>query len=258
MLPHLALPAFNDNYIWLLRDAATRQCAVVDPGDPAPVQQWLQDNPGWTLTDILITHHHQDHTGGLAALKQATGARASGPALEKIAGLDQVLNEGDQLEVAGFKLRVLHVPGHTLGHIAYVHEGAQPFVLSGDTLFAGGCGRIFEGTPQQMYDSLQKLAALPANSQLYCTHEYTQSNLGFALAVEPDNQALVQRMQEVIQLREQGLISLPSSLELELATNPFLRCNEPGVQHSLRQQRGLESDAAVDAFASLRSWKDVF
>lgn len=258
MLPHLALPAFNDNYIWLLRDSDTRQCAVVDPGDPAPVQQWLAANPDWTLTDILITHHHADHTGGIASLKQSTGAKVSGPALDKVEGLDVLLNEGDQLEVAGFALRVLHVPGHTLGHIAYVHEGEQPFVFSGDTLFAGGCGRIFEGTPQQMYDSLQKLAALPANTQLYCTHEYTQSNLGFALAVEPDNQALQQRMQEVVQLREQDLITLPSSLEIELATNPFLRCNEPSVQQSLRDQRGLEGNAAVEAFASLRGWKDVF
>lgn len=258
MPTHIALPAFDDNYIWLLQDHANRQCAAVDPGDPEPVLKWLANNPGWSLSHILITHHHRDHTGGIQVLKETTGTQVVGPALEKITGIDQPLEDGAEIKVAGYPLKVLHVPGHTLGHIAYVYEGEQPFVFSGDTLFAGGCGRLFEGTPAQMHQSLQKLASLPDNTRLYCTHEYTLSNLKFARAVEPDNSLLNERFQEVTRMREKGLNTLPSSMGLEKATNPFLRCSEPAVVASLREQRDLESSDAEAAFACLRAWKDVF
>lgn len=185
-----ALSAFNDNYIWLLQDATSRRCAVVDPGDAKPVEAWLAAHPDWRLSDILVTHHHHDHVGGVAALKELTGARVLGPANEKIPARDLALEDGERVEVLGLVFEIFHVPGHTLGHIAYYHPAETPLLFCGDTLFAAGCGRLFEGTPAQMHHSLARLAALPANTRVYCTHEYTLSNLRFALAVEPDNAAL--------------------------------------------------------------------
>jgi hydroxyacylglutathione hydrolase len=254
-----ALSAFTDNYIWLLQDDATRQCAVVDPGDAAPVARWLDAHPHWSLTDILVTHHHHDHTGGVAALKQRTGAVVSGPAGEHIPSLDRRLDDHAQLKVLGLDLRVVLVPGHTAGHIAFVHEGpAQPLVFSGDTLFAGGCGRLFEGTPAQMHTSLGRLASLADETLVYCAHEYTLSNLRFAQAVEPDNLALAQRLAKVIEQRERNEITLPSTLTLEKATNPFLRAGETSVKEKMDLRAGtpLPTEAAV--FAAIRAWKDVF
>jgi hydroxyacylglutathione hydrolase len=192
MLKIDALPAFTDNYIWLLQDTEQRSCAVVDPGDAAPVLAWLAANPTWQLRDILITHHHPDHVGGVAALKAATGARVSGPARETIPQRDLALSDGDAVEVLGLTLQVLDVPGHTLGHIAY-YQPEHHWLFCGDTLFAAGCGRLFEGTPEQMHHSLSRLAALPGQTAVYCTHEYTLSNLRFACAVEPQNATLIQR-----------------------------------------------------------------
>ncbi|WXL27580.1 hydroxyacylglutathione hydrolase [Ectopseudomonas mendocina] len=252
-----ALPAFNDNYIWLLQAIDARRCAVVDPGDAAPVLAWLKDNPGWQLTDILITHHHHDHVGGVEQLKSVTGARVAGPAKEKIPGRDLALDDGDSIEVLGVRFNILAVPGHTLGHIAYV-QPEQHWLFCGDTLFAAGCGRLFEGTPEQMHTSLQRFAALPEQTHVYCTHEYTLSNLRFAVAVEPGNQRLQQRFTEVTQWREEGKISLPSTIGLEKATNPFLRCSEPEIIASITQQKGLEAESPVAVFAALRAWKDTF
>lgn len=256
-----ALPAFNDNYIWLLQNPATRRCAVVDPGDAAPVQQWLQENPGWSLDVILITHHHQDHTGGVASLKETTGAAVYGPSMEKmaIAGVDHALADNQLIEVLGQEFQVLHVPGHTLGHIAFYRAGEHPLLFSGDTLFLAGCGRIFEGTAQQMYDSLQRLAALPPHTKVYCTHEYSLSNLKFAKAADPDNAEVNARLAEVTRLREEDLISLPSSIALEQATNPFLRCNQSGVISTVTdQEESIDSADPVAVFAALRGWKDRF
>lgn len=258
MLTITALPAFNDNYIWLLQDPATQQCAAVDPGDANPVLQWLEDNPGWQLSDILITHHHRDHTGGIATLKQATAARVHGPELENIDGVDQQLADLQQLQVLDRTFTIYHVPGHTLGHIAYYLPGEQPMLFSGDTLFLAGCGRIFEGTPAQMYHSLQRLVVLPANTLVYCTHEYSLSNLKFAAAVEPDNAAISARIEEVSALREQDRISLPSTMADELATNPFLRCNEQQVVASAAEQSGQLPVGPVEVFAAIRAWKDNF
>ncbi|AEB58248.1 hydroxyacylglutathione hydrolase [Ectopseudomonas mendocina] len=252
-----ALPAFNDNYIWLLQDTDTRRCAVVDPGDAAPVQAWLEAHPQWQLSDILITHHHFDHVGGVEKLKSATGARVAGPAAEKIPARDLDLNDNDEIVVLGLRFQVMAVPGHTLGHIAY-YDGEQNLLFCGDTLFAGGCGRLFEGTPQQMHQSLSRLAALPARTKVYCTHEYTLSNLRFAHAVEPDNLRLSERLAEVTRWREEGRISLPSNIELELATNPFLRTREPSIIAAAKGRENGQSSEPSAIFASLRTWKDSF
>lgn len=251
-----ALPAFNDNYIWLLQDTHSKRCAVVDPGDAAPVLAWLAAHPDWTLSDILITHHHFDHVGGVEQLKTASGARVFGPAAEKIPARDVDLKDNDAIEVLGLRLQVMAVPGHTLGHIAY-YQAEQNLLFCGDTLFAAGCGRLFEGTPQQMHQSLSRLAALPANTLVYCTHEYTLSNLRFAHAVEPDNARLNQRLAEVTRWRDEGRISLPSTIELELATNPFLRTSEPSII-AATQVRDPQSSEPSAVFASLRAWKDRF
>ena len=258
MLKIDALPAFTDNYIWLLQDVQRQRCAVVDPGDAGPVQAWLDAHPGWQLTDILITHHHHDHVGGVQQLKTRYGAKVFGPAAEKIPARDQGLADGQRIQVLDHDLEVIGVPGHTLGHIAYFHGAADtPWLLCGDTLFAAGCGRLFEGTAAQMFASLQRLAALPADTLVYCTHEYTLSNLRFALAVEPDNRQLVERFEKVTRLREAGQISLPSDLRTELATNPFLRCSEPAVMAACQHQ-SHKGDNPEAVFAALRAWKDNF
>jgi hydroxyacylglutathione hydrolase len=252
-----ALPAFSDNYIWLLQDAAQRRCAVVDPGDAAPVEAWLAANPGWQLSDILITHHHFDHVGGIERLKATTGARVLGPANEKIPGRDLALRDGDQAEILGHCFDIVEVPGHTLGHIAYI-QPEQHWLFCGDTLFAGGCGRLFEGTPEQMHASLSRLATLPEQTQVFCTHEYTLSNLGFAAAVEPGNPEIRQRLEQVRQWRETGQISLPSSIGLERATNPFLRSAQPAVSACIAEREGPASRSPAQVFAALRAWKDHF
>ncbi|WP_059002953.1 hydroxyacylglutathione hydrolase [Pseudomonas syringae] len=254
-----ALPAFNDNYIWLLQDLSSQQCVVVDPGDAAPVMEWLAQNPHCRLTDILITHHHNDHVGGVVELKQATKARVLGPATESIPARDVALADHDRLTVLGLEFVVHAVPGHTLGHIAFYHEDATaPLLFSGDTLFAAGCGRLFEGTPEQMHTSLERLAALPDSTLIYCAHEYTLSNLRFAQAVEPDNQDIAERLAQVTLLRSENRISLPSSLALEKRTNPFLRTGETSVKEKADERSGGQNTSQSAVFASLRAWKDKF
>lgn len=259
MIQITALPAFSDNYIWLLQDATHRRCAVVDPGDSAPVLAWLAAHPGWQLTDILITHHHNDHTGGVLALKEHSGARVLGPALETIPGRDVALEDGQRVRIFELDWQVLHVPGHTAGHVAlFAEDGEQPLLFCGDTLFSAGCGRLFEGTAAQMHASLQRLASLPASTRVYCTHEYTQSNLRFALTVEPDNPALQRRAAEVAELRERQLPTLPSTLALELATNPFLRVTETTIRAKSEAHAERPLASPSETFAVLRSWKDNF
>ena len=254
-----ALPAFSDNYLWLLQDHDQQCCAVVDPGDAAPVLAWLASHPGWQLSDILITHHHPDHSGGIARLKAATGARVYGPAQEQIPERDVALVEGDCINVLNRKFVVHAVPGHTLGHIAYYHaHPEQPWLFCGDTLFAAGCGRLFEGTAAQMHSSLSKLAKLPDATLVYCTHEYTLSNLHFARTVEPHNPAIAARFAEVSAWREAGRISLPSSIALEKATNPFLRCDESAIKEKIDERDGPQPRSQDEVFASLRKWKDNF
>ncbi len=253
-----ALPAFTDNYLWLLQDTASKRCAVVDPGDAAPVRAWLTQHPDWQLTDILVTHHHNDHVGGVAELKQLTGATVYGPAHENIPARDVALDDNATLQVLGLDFQVFAVPGHTLGHIAYYHAGNAPLLFSGDTLFAGGCGRLFEGTPAQMHQSLQRLAELPENTAVYCAHEYTLSNLRFARAVEPENPHLAQRFADVTRLRDENRITLPSSIGLERLTNPFLRVSEAAVKEKADERTGAVNPSPESVFAALRAWKDKF
>lgn len=254
------VPAFTDNYLWLLTRGD--QAVVVDPGDAAPVEAALAER-GLHLVAILVTHHHPDHIGGLKALLQHRDIPVYGPRRERqtIRQLSVELVEGDSVEVLGRRFAVLEVPGHTLGHIAYYAQARDldaPLLLCGDTLFSGGCGRLFEGTPQQMHISLARLAALPGATQVYCTHEYTLSNLAFAQAVEPDNAALRDHVTHVKALRAAGTPSLPSSIELELRINPFLRAAQPAVRDAAQRQLGHAPADEVETFAALRAWKDGF
>jgi hydroxyacylglutathione hydrolase len=231
---------------------------VVDPGDAAPVHAAL-DRHGLALAGILVTHHHADHVGGVDALRARLQGSVYGPAHEKIPTPFVPLAEGQPVEVLGLHFRVLDVPGHTAGHIAYVQTGvdAAPLLFCGDTLFSGGCGRLFEGTPAQMSASLAKFAALPADTQVCCTHEYTLSNLRFALAVEPGNATLVDYNTRCLALRAAGTPTLPSAIGLEVQINPFLRCDVPEVVAAARGQDAAANDS-VSVLAALRTWKNNF
>jgi hydroxyacylglutathione hydrolase len=261
-----AVPAFKDNYLWLIHRGG--DAIVVDPGDAAPVERALQQH-GLTLRAILLTHHHADHTGGVASLLAARDGAVDvyGPAGEAIAGVDHPLKEGDRIAIEAPRVAftVLEVPGHTRGHIAYVSivdpavEGDEaPLLFCGDTLFAAGCGRLFEGTASQMHASLAKLAALPAATKVYCAHEYTLNNLRFAQVVEPDSEALAQRVADATATRGRGEPTLPSTIALERATNPFLRAAEPAVRAAAERRAAGASASTVATFATLRQWKDDF
>lgn len=255
MLQVVALPAFDDNYIWLLKRDGVATCAVVDPGDEDPVIEYCHAH-GLALSAILITHKHGDHTGGVQALKQRwPQAVVYGPAHEPITVVKEKLGEGDEIVLRDLllDLRVLGVPGHTEGHIAYYGNGQ---LFCGDTLFAGGCGRVFSGTFEQLSDSLRQIADLPQSTQVYCAHEYTLANLGFAQWVEPDSPALRKRIEDDKNKRSRGLATLPSSLELELATNPFLRTGEPTVIAAAEKWAGRSLSGHRDVFKALRQWKD--
>jgi hydroxyacylglutathione hydrolase len=252
------IPAFRDNYIWAFSNDDTN-VYVVDPGDAEPVRAFLKER-GLNLAGILVTHHHPDHTGGILSLTADHAIPVYGPGGGRIEGITQKLGEGDTLTVAGLKFLVIAVPGHTLDHIAYYcqPQDASGILFCGDTLFAAGCGRLFEGTPEMMYASLQKLASLPDTTEVYCTHEYTMSNLAFAAAAEPENSDIRMRQETARRRREHGQPTLPSTILLELRTNPFLRCHNESLQSIVARHcsRVLESD--IDTFAALRSWKDNF
>lgn len=253
MLDVIRIPAFKDNYIWLLRKGA---CAlVVDPGEARPVLEVIE-RERLTLTAILITHHHADHQGGVAGLLARHPAPVYGPASESITALSEPLHGGEAIAPGGLgtQFEVLAVPGHTLGHLAYYGGGR---LFCGDTLFAGGCGRLFEGTPAHMHDSLRRLAALPDETAVYCAHEYTEANLRFALAVEPGNRRLRQRIDEVAVARASGEATVPSTIALERATNPFLRCSAPEVVAAAQQRGGRAADPLA-VFTVLREWKNSF
>jgi hydroxyacylglutathione hydrolase len=248
------LPAFADNYLWLL--VRGRDAAVVDPGDAAPVRRALERSD-LRLCAILVTHHHGDHVGGVVDLKSRTGATVVGPATEAIEGVDRRVRGGDRVDVLGVRLEVLDVPGHTAGHIAYFAADEEPPLLfCGDTLFGCGCGRLFEGTPAQMVASLDALAALPPSTRVYCAHEYTLSNIRFGLAVEPGNQALQARAARDQATRDRGEPTLPSTIGLERATNPFLRIDVPAVRAGIGATAHAVDRTAI--FATLRERKNSF
>jgi len=252
----IPIPAFDDNYLWLLHDG--RRALVVDPGDAGPVLRAL-DERALQLESILVTHHHADHTGGVDALRDTTGARVWGPAAERIPQPYTHLKGGDTAHALGLAFEVIDVPGHTAGHIAYYTPdmNGKPLLFCGDTLFSGGCGRLFEGTPAQMLASLDKLAALPGNTVVCCTHEYTLSNLRFAVAVEPGNTELAAYQAKCVQLREQGLPTLPTSIAQELLINPFLRTRQATIMQAARHfDASARDDTTV--FAAIRQWKNQF
>jgi len=254
----LPLPAFSDNYIWLLHNG--KQALVVDPGDAAPVHAALQAH-GLQLQAILVTHHHADHVGGVDDLREATGALVYGPAFEVLPEPVIRVDAATQLQLLGLHWRVLEVPGHTAGHIAWYcePEGEAPILFCGDTLFSGGCGRLFEGTPEQMYASLQQLAQLPGHTRVACAHEYTLSNLKFAQAVEPSNADLLQYRAHCEALRQQQRPTLPSTLAQELAINPFLRCGVKQVVQSAQSFRpNTTPQNPASVLAALREWKNAF
>lgn len=259
MMDLFPIPAFQDNYIWALFDDEGR-CLVVDPGDAAPVEAFLA-REGLELTHILITHHHPDHVGGIQALLRHHDVPVYGPRDEQIPGRTVALSDGDRVTLEGpdVDMRVMEVPGHTLGHIAYVVDSEEPPLLfCGDTLFAGGCGKLFEGTPEQMLTSLGALSDLPGNTRVCCAHEYTLKNLQFAHAVTPRDKAVDERLSQVTRLRDENRVTLPSTLELERRTNPFLRVDDDAVRDALVARAGCDPSDRVALFAALRGWKDHF
>jgi hydroxyacylglutathione hydrolase len=248
------VPCLKDNYAYILHEPRTKAVAVVDPSEAAPVMDALRAR-SLSLTHILNTHHHFDHTGGNLELKERTGAKIIGPRADadRIPGIDIQVGNGDLVAIGTAIARIFDIPAHTRGHIAFWFEEAKA-VFTGDTMFAMGCGRLFEGTPAQMWASLSTLARLPADTRVYCGHEYTQSNGRFALTLEPGNADLVARMKQVDDLRNQGLPTIPSTIGLELKTNPFLRPDSP----ELRQAMSMETANVIDVFAETRRRKDVF
>ena len=231
----VAVPAFADNYLWLVHDAASGETAAVDPGDAAPVLAAAAER-GWTIDQVWNTHWHRDHTGGNLAIKEAADARVSGPAGETIPGRDVDLREGDEIRLGSHVGRVIEVPGHTLGHIALLFDDER-VAFVGDTLFAMGCGRLFEGSPEQMYASLQRLAELPSDTRLYCAHEYTLSNAVFAAHADPGNRAVVDRLARVQAMREAGKSTVPTTVAEERATNVFVRASDWQEFARLRQEK---------------------
>lgn len=257
MLQIYPVRAFKDNYIWVIHDQ--QHAAVVDPGDATPVLRYLQDL-NLQLIAILNTHHHHDHVGGNATLLKQFSVPVYGPENESITTLTHQLKQGDivQLQELSLELSVLDTPGHTAGHIVYYATKNEKNVLfCGDTLFACGCGRIFEGTAQQMYTSLQKLASLPDETLIYCAHEYTLGNVRFARTVDPENMELIARETTVEEQRRKDIPTLPSTISIEKTTNPFLRCHHPDIIHNVNVYADKSLSDPVSVFAELRKWKNV-
>ena len=252
----IPIPALRDNYIWTMIKPEDHTAWVIDPGDAAPVIDFLKQQK-LTLKAILITHHHWDHTAGVAELREQQPTPVYGSAKEKIADVTHLLKDEEDIHMEGCPLtfHVIAIPGHTLDHIAYYSPG---LLFCGDTLFAAGCGRVFEGTPEQMYASLQKIAALPDDTRIYCAHEYTLNNLHFAEIVEPENTLIKQRITQVSELRNKNLPSLPSTLSEEKETNPFLRCDSPELIAQVETYANQTLHNPIEVFTWVRKWKDSF
>lgn len=246
--------ALKDNYIWAIVDDAQHVAIIVDPGDATPVNAFLREQQ-LTLAGILITHHHWDHCDGITELRSHYSVPIYGPVKEKIVGVTEKVDEGDEINFDYLALKIVAIPGHTLGHIAYYSPG---ILFCGDTLFAAGCGRLFEGTAEQMVASLMKIAALPDDTKIYCAHEYTFNNLRFAQLVEPNNKKITERLQQVKTLRDQNLPTLPSLLGIEKETNPFFRCDSAELIANVEKYAGQKISNPVDVFSRLRHWKDTF
>ncbi len=252
----IPVPAFNDNYIWLIQNTSTSNVAIVDPGDAAPVITYLENNNLHPVA-ILITHHHGDHIGGIKELIAKYNMPVYGPSSERIHDITIPLEDGDKVKLKDLDATfdVLGVPGHTLGHIAYYGHGK---LFIGDTLFLSGCGRLFEGSAEQMHHSLEKIVALPDSTEIYCAHEYTLANLRFAITVEPDNEAILSKIKHCNLQREQNLPTVPGTLNSEKQTNPFLRAHVPEVISAAERYAGTQLNGQVEVFATIRSWKDNF
>ena len=250
------IPIFEDNYIWLILNLTKDKVIAVDPGDAYPLIDYLTSNQ-MKLEAILITHHHRDHTNGINELKKRFDVNVYGPQVENIDGVTNPVAEGSQIEFPflGASFTVMDIPGHTRGHIAYYVPG---FLFCGDTLFSAGCGRLFEGTAAEMYRSLQKIAALPLDIKLYCTHEYTLQNLKFARLIEPNNVEIQNKINRVLALRATHRPSLPALLSEELTINPFLRCHLDDIVANAEKQAGFKLNSPTEVFKTLREWKDGF
>lgn len=262
MLMITPIPALDSNYFWVIRpNLDTQAVYVVDPGDATPVIDYLRHNQ-LILAGILITHRHRDHIQGISGLLDNWPVPVYGPDSELIPQVTHKLGDGDLLRLEGIAFKIIGVPGHTWEHIAYfipsMDDKSAPLLFCGDALFAGGCGRRFDGSAEIMWDSLQKLAALPDDTQIYCAHEYTQANLAFAVAVEPNNQELGARFEQVKHIRAQGSITLPSSILLEKRTNPFLRCQQPGIKIFAENKTQQTLATPAEVFGALRLIKDTW
>ena len=256
MLKIIPLPAFTDNYIWAI--VYGNSCVVVDPGDSSPVFDFLKSN-NLDLESILITHHHFDHTGGMLALAKKHDCPVYGPTGDHIEGLTSKMSEGDEITIFNLKFKIFETPGHTLDHIAYFHSSAKgSYLFCGDTLFSGGCGRLFEGTAEDMFSSLNKFISLPDETLVFCAHEYTQSNLKFALSVNPNNLDLIKYSKKVDKLRSNSEITLPSNIGLEKKINPFFLLNDKEILKNSEQFISGKISNSVESLAAIRSMKDSF
>jgi hydroxyacylglutathione hydrolase len=255
----IPVPAFRDNYLWLFYQTGDTRAYVVDPGDAEPVEKALAER-GLSLAGILVTHHHPDHIGGIDRLLSRHQVPVYGPGGGSVPQVSNPVDDGDALTLDnGISFKVIAVPGHTLDHIAYFCDQSRvPVLFCGDTLFAGGCGRLFEGKPAQMYESLNKLAELPDDTEVYCAHEYTMANLAFARAVESDNADLAERITREQAKRDRQQPTVPSTIGLEKSTNPFLRCDQESVRKAAQAHIGRTLSSGEEVLAAVRSWKDNF
>lgn len=251
------ISAFNDNYIWTLGTTGSQDVAVIDPGDGQVVSDYL-NNHSLRLAAILITHHHYDHTDGVAQLVAEQGCPVYGPADSPFNGITEPLRDGDTLTLLGQHLRIYAVPGHTLDHISYFQADGTPQLFCGDTLFLAGCGRLFEGTPEQMHRAMELFAGMPDNTQVYCTHEYSLANLAFAAAVEPDNEAIAEAIAKCQGLRADNTPTLPTSIGVEKTINPFMRSSVDAVKQSAERHSGLLLNSDTEVFTAIREWKNNF